>query len=467
MAKVEIPYCFRAFTEGQATVEMPASSVRESLQLLTERFPRLRLHVFDTQEQLRPFIRVFLHDEDTHYLAGLDTPVDTSAVLKVIAATAGGVVEDLRTEIDSSEEVDVVEYQVKHNHELLTIHTDRESGLRAAIAVHNTSLGPAVGGTRLKFYQTGTAALLDVLKLAEAMTYKAAVAGLPLGGGKAVILADGREGDANIRSARFQEFGRFINRLDGSYITTEDVGTVPADMAQVRTQTPHVLGTPTSDGGSGDPSPMTAFGVVEGLRSVAEDVLGASSLAGMRINVQGMGKVGMAVTTYLVREGAIVVGTDIDRAVMGQAQSTLGIQVCEPEAIYTVPCDIFAPCALGGVINERSIEVLTCRIVAGAANNQLADSRYGEILHERGIVYVVDYVLNAGGLINVAQEMVGYDEAKARAKTAEIYHTIKRMLRMSREEGISTQQAAHRIALDALRGAKAPELITSQKESQR
>jgi leucine dehydrogenase len=349
--------------------------------------------------------------------------------------------------------IDPVAFSVEHKHEQVVSYFDPETGLRAFIALHNTSRGPGMGGTRLWHYDSPQAALLDVLRLSEGMTFKAAVAGLPLGGGKTVVLADGNEQDAAVRAARFRVLGRYIDGLAGRYITAEDVGTTPQDMAQVRRSTRFVMGVPAEEGGSGDPSPMTAFGILSGIKALAEDVLERDTLAGVRVAIQGLGKVGMSLAELLMSEGAVVIGSDVRPQVAEEARNRLKIEVVEPEAIYDVPCAIFAPCAMGGVINDQTIPRLTCKVIAGCANNQLEDERHGQILHDRSIIYAVDYVINSGGLINVASELDGYDEAKARAKTSQIYHTIKRMLAISRAEGISTQRAAHRMALETLEQA--------------
>jgi leucine dehydrogenase len=357
--------------------------------------------------------------------------------------------------------LDLVHYMAEHGHEQVITCVDRESGLRAIIALHNTRRGPAMGGTRLWTYASGEDALRDVLRLSEGMTYKAAVAGLPLGGGKAVILADGQERDPQVRTARLLAYGRCVDGLQGRFITAEDVGTTPADMLVIRRATRFVEGVPTAEGGGGNPAPVTALGVLEGMRALALDVLGAESLAGLRVAIQGLGSVGLHLARDLVAQGATVIATDVRPEVAQAARAQLPIETVEPDAIYEVPCDIFAPCALGGVLNDQTIPRLACRLVAGCANNQLEDERHAALLHARGIVYGVDYVLNAGGLINVAQELQsgGYGRAgRARAlrKTKQIYQTTRRMLAIARVEGISTQQAAHQLALEALEAADEP-----------
>jgi len=346
--------------------------------------------------------------------------------------------------------IDPIAFSVEHKHEQVESIFDRETGLRACIAIHNTKRGPALGGARLWRYESAQAGLLDVLRLSEGMTYKAAVAGLPFGGGKTVILADGQEQDAVIRAARFLALGRAVEALGGRYITAEDVGTTPADMMQMRQVTRFALGAPREQGGGGDPSPMTAFGVLCGIRALIETVLERETLAGVRVAIQGLGKVGMSLAEQLLGEGAVVIGSDVRPQVVEEARSRLKITVVEPEVIYEVPCEVFAPCAMGAVLNDRTIPRLACRVIAGSANNQLEEPRHAEMLETRQIVYAVDYVINSGGLINVASEFEGYNEQKARARTAQIYDTIKRMLLIAREQGISTERAAHQIALEAL-----------------
>ncbi len=347
--------------------------------------------------------------------------------------------------------LDITNYMMEHEHEELVTCYDRTSGLRALIAIHNTTLGPSLGGTRLWQYDNSEAAILDVLRLSEGMTYKAAVAGLPLGGGKSVIMADGKEQDSQIRSARLEAFGRMVERLGGRYIAAEDVGTTTDDILTVRRITKHVAGLPTEVGGSGDPSPVTAYGVMEGLRALVEEVLKVDHFKGVRVNIQGLGKVGMSLASRLVSAGAKVAATDIRPEICRQAAEQWGVEIVQPESIYDLECDIFAPCALGGVINDRTLPRLKCKIVAGSANNQLEESRHGEALHESGVVYGVDYVINAGGLINVAHELQGYNEQKAMAQAGQIYHTIKRMLALARDNGISEVRAARQMALERLK----------------
>jgi leucine dehydrogenase len=352
---------------------------------------------------------------------------------------------------------DPIDYMATHQHEQLIACFDRETGLRALIAIHDTTLGPALGGTRLKAYPATADAMEDVLRLSEAMTYKAAMAGLALGGGKAVILADGAERDPAVRAARLQAFGRCIERLGGRFITAEDVGTAPADMAEIRSETRHVVGIPAAIGGGGDPAPTTAYGVLQGMRALAEDVLQRESLAGVGVAIQGLGHVGMNLAEMLMREDAMVIGADIQPELEVEAKARLGISIGHYQTIHQEACDIFAPCALGAVLNDTTIPQLNCRVVAGSANNQLLDEqRHGDMLDRRGIIYAVDYVINAGGLIHAAQEVASRGkwsarhEERAQAKTSEIYHTIRRLVAEAQADHIPTYQAAKRIALGIL-----------------
>lgn len=362
---------------------------------------------------------------------------------------------------------DHVTYMEQHGHEELATCVERETGLRAMIALHDTTLGPGLGGTRMWRYESSAAAMVDVLRLSEGMTYKAAVAGLPLGGAKAVILADGKdERDPELRAARLRAYGRFVESLGGRYITAEDVGTSPADMRQVRAATRRVAGTPREEGGCGDPSPTTAYGVLRGMQALAEDALGRPSLEGVRVAVQGLGHVGMSLVEQLLRDqGAVVVAADVRPAVVEEARDRFaadrGFSLVAPDAIHMQECEIFAPCALGAVLNPVTIPQLRCRVVAGAANNQLADEdRDGDLLRQRRIVYAVDYVINAGGLIHVAQDVQARgawsdeDDAAVRSRAAGIFDTVKRVLERARSEGILPHQAARAIARETIAAAR-------------
>jgi leucine dehydrogenase len=317
--------------------------------------------------------------------------------------------------------VSVFSHLQHHDYGEVHFKRDAASGLRAIVAVHDTRLGPALGGCRFIHYDTDEAALIDALRLARGMTYKAALASIPHGGGKSVLIRPRTQFD---RSAVFRAFGRFVDDLGGHYITAEDSGTGIEDMEVIRTVTKHVTGVKPEHGGSGDPSPFTALGVRRGIEASVKFVLGKSSLEGVRVAVQGIGHVGYHLCRELHELGAALMVADIDPLKAERAHREFGAKVVTLDAIYAADCEVFAPCALGSALNDETIPRLRCKIVAGAANNQLAEPRHGDDLMQRGILYAPDYAINAGGLINVAQEYGGYDEAKSRARTVEIYDTI-------------------------------------------
>jgi leucine dehydrogenase len=330
-------------------------------------------------------------------------------------------------------------------YESLHVFQDRTTHLKALVAVHNTKLGPALGGTRaLATYSDEDAAITDVLRLARGMTYKAALSGVAHGGGKAVILLP-KEGTFD-RAALFTRFGRFVDGLSGNYITTEDSGTSPDDMVHVRSATRFVVGAPKSQGGSGDPSPMTAYGVLRGIEAVARAALDRSDLAGVKIALLGIGHVGYALAALLRAAGAELVVADVDPAKVERARDELGCRVTSEEAIYSEACDIFSPNALGASLNDQTLPRLKCRAVAGAANNQLAEDRHGQILFDRGVLYAPDYAINAGGLINVASEWIGYDEAAVRQRVAGIHDTLMEIFARSKKQGLPTNRVADQLA---------------------
>jgi len=298
---------------------------------------------------------------------------------------------------------------------------DKATQLRAIVAIHDSRLGPALGGCRFIEYDTDEAAYTDALRLARGMTYKAALAGLPHGGGKSVIIRPKQHFD---RVALFRAFGRFIDDLRGHYITAEDSGTGLEDMEIIRTQTKHVTGIDPSHGGSGDPSPFTALGVRRGIEACVKFKLGKPDLAGIHVAVQGVGHVGYALCRELHAAGAKLTVADVDKHKSERCARELGAAVVAIDKVAEVDCDVFAPCALGAGLNDSTIPHLKAKIVAGAANNQLAEPRHGDDLHARGILYAPDYAINAGGLVNVAQEAKGYDAKAARDKTLTIYDTI-------------------------------------------
>ncbi|HEY7957712.1 MAG TPA: Glu/Leu/Phe/Val dehydrogenase dimerization domain-containing protein [Polyangia bacterium] len=336
---------------------------------------------------------------------------------------------------------------------------DEASGLRAIVAIHSTRLGPAIGGSRIRAYATEADAIDDVTRLAQAMTYKAAVARLPHGGGKAVLIAppglNTPAFGADKRTALFRAFGRFVDGLAGRYVTTEDSGTGAADMDVIRTVTKHVLGASAEKGGSGDPSPLTALGVRRGIEAVAEHVLGKPALTGLHVAVQGVGHVGAYLARELKQAGARLTITDVDPARRAALAAELGATVVEPDAILETECDILAPCALGGALTESLVPRLRCRAVAGAANNQLRTAEAGRALYARGIFYAPDYAINAGGLINVAEEFAGYDKDRAREKTLAIYDTISDIIARSRRENTPPEVIADRIAQEVVASGRA------------
>ena len=337
----------------------------------------------------------------------------------------------------------IFDQMAHYGYEQLVMFTDPNVGLKALIAIHDTTLGPSCGGARIWPYATEDEAITDALRLSRAMTYKSAVADLPLGGGKAVIIADSH---TQKTEALLRAFGRFVDTLGGRYLTTTDVGSTGHDLEYIRQETRHVVGLPTSTGGSGDTSIMTGLGIYMGMKACAKEVWGADSLAGKKVAMQGFGKVAFNTAHHLLKEGACLVATDVFQGALDRARS-MGIEVVRPEDIYDVDSDIFSPNALGGVINPDTIPHLTCRVVAGGANNQLLTEADGEELHRRGILYAPDYVINAGGIINVEAEIgAAYNPERAREKTERIYDIMGRVIQVSKREEIPTAQAADHLA---------------------
>lgn len=333
-------------------------------------------------------------------------------------------------------------------YEQIVFCSDDQSGLRAIIAIHSTALGPALGGTRFYPYQNEEEALVDVLRLARGMTYKAAAAGLDLGGGKAVIIGDSKR----VKSEELlRAYGRFIETLGGRYITAEDVGTALEDMDVVRRESRWVTGCSHTYGGSGDPSPVTAFGVLQGIKACCLEVFGEPDLKGRTVALQGVGKVGHALCGYLVENNAKVTIADADVDNLARAVSDYGVETAPPDRIHALEADIFTPCALGAVINDDTISELRCKIVAGPANNQLAREEHGDKLRDLGILYAPDFVINAGGLINVEDELRGYDRERAMKRVEGIYKQLQHIFAMSRERSISTSRAALEYAEDRIR----------------
>lgn len=337
----------------------------------------------------------------------------------------------------------------KFNHEQVIYCSNKECGLKAIIAIHNTALGPALGGTRMWNYSSEDLALRDVLRLSRGMTYKAAMAGLNLGGGKAVIIGDSA---TQKNEQMFRCFGRYVDGLAGRYITAEDVGTDVRDMEYVRMETKYVTGISKAIGGSGDPSPVTAYGVYVGIKACAKEKWGNDSLKGRKIAVQGAGQVARYLCEHLYNEGAEIFLTDIVEEKIKRALETVKATVVKPEDIYDVDAEIFAPTALGAIINDKTIPKFKFQIIAGGANNQLEDEdKHGKALLDKGIIYAPDYVINAGGLINVANELEGYRQDRAMKQAEGIYDSIARILQISKNEKIPAHSASNKIAEERIK----------------
>ncbi len=330
------------------------------------------------------------------------------------------------------------------NHEQIVFCNDKDTGLKAIIGIHNTVLGPALGGTRMWNYTTEWEALNDVLRLSRGMTYKSAITGLDLGGGKAVIIGDAK---TQKTPELMLKFGEFVNSLGGKYITAEDVGMKTSDMDLVHTVTPHVTGISESLGGKGNPSPITAYGVYMGMKAAAKYTFDSDVLAGKVIYVQGIGNVGEALTEYLSKEGAKVFISDINREKMEEVRDKYGVNIYEGNDLYSESMDIYAPCALGATVNDSTIARLRTKVIAGAANNQLeVEQKHGQALRDKGIVWAPDFLINAGGIINVYAELENYDRQEIMRKTENIYNTTLEILGNADENNISTYQAAYHIA---------------------
>jgi len=361
----------------------------------------------------------------------------SSPAASILAAEAG---RGPDRAVGASGRLDLFDLLAEHAHEQVSLYYDPSTGYRGIIAIHSTVLGPALGGTRFWSYSSDEEALIDALRLARGMTYKAAVAGLNLGGGKSVIIGDNR---TTRREALFRAHGRHIESLKGRYITAEDVGTSTSDMEFIKAETNHVTGL---IGTSGDPSPVTAYGVYRGIKACAAYRYGSDSLAGKAVALQGCGSVGYHLARLLHAEGARIICTDIDPQRVKRVVEDVGAQAVGTDEIYDVRADVFTPCALGAVLNDATIPRLQVEIVAGAANNQLAEDRHGDLLEARHITYAPDYVINGGGLINVNAELHGWAPERARGKAGEIYDTIRRVFEIAREEGIPSYRAADRLA---------------------
>jgi leucine dehydrogenase len=329
-------------------------------------------------------------------------------------------------------------------HKKVVFCSDPDTGLKAIIAIHDTTLGPALGGTRMWTYKTEQDALNDVLRLSKSMTYKAAISGLNLGGGNAVIIGDSRKDKTE---ALMRKFGRFIKNLNGEFITAEDVGTNPKDMEYIRMETQYVTGVPETIGGSGDPSPVSALGVFMGIKASVKELYGSDSLTGKSVIVQGIGRVGENLVKLLRDENAKVYVSDINEDRTGQVSKKYGAEAVSNNSIFDIDADIYSPCALGATVNTYTINKLKCAIIAGSANNQLENENiHGQMLLEKGILFAPDYVINAGGIINCYSELMGFSKKRTMQLTENIYEATRNVLKLSKAEGISTIQAANKIA---------------------
>ncbi len=330
------------------------------------------------------------------------------------------------------------------NHEQIVFCNDKDTGLKAIIGIHNTVLGPALGGTRMWKYANEWEALNDVLRLSRGMTYKSAISGLNLGGGKAVIIGDAKTEKS---PELIKKFGEYVHSLSGRYITAEDVGTTTPDMDLIRDITPYVTGISEARGGSGNPSPVTAYGVYMGMKAAAKYQFGSEKLEGKTVLVQGIGHVGETLVDLLVKEGAKVQITDINEARLHEVSKKYGAAIFRGSDLYSAEVDIYSPCALGATINDDTIYKINAKVIAGAANNQLANEKiHGRILQERGIAYAPDFLINAGGIINVYGEIVGYGKEEALKRTENIYNTTVEIFNVSELQKITTHQAALTIA---------------------
>lgn len=331
-----------------------------------------------------------------------------------------------------------------NDHEQIVFCNDKDTGLKAIIGIHNSVMGPALGGTRMFNYANEWDALNDVLRLSRGMTYKAAITGLNIGGGKAVIMGDAK---TQKTPELMRKFGEFVHSLGGRYITAEDVGMETSDMDLVRDVTPYVTGISEERGGSGNPSPVTAYGVYMGMKAAAKQQFGSENLEGKKVLVQGIGHVGETLVEYLTKEGAQVFITDINDERMYQVATKYNAQVFTGEDLYSADVDIYAPCAMGATINDATVYKIKAKVIAGAANNQLANENiHGLILQERGIVYAPDFLINAGGIINVYAEIEHYDKTEAMRRTENIYNTTLEIFDYAIAKGITTHQAALTIA---------------------
>jgi len=338
----------------------------------------------------------------------------------------------------------VIAQMMLNNHEQIVFCNDNATGLKAIIAIHNTVLGPSLGGTRMWNYNNEMEALNDVLRLSRGMTYKSSVAGLNLGGGKAVIIGDAKKVK---NEALLRRFGKFVDSLGGKYITAEDVAMSSRDMEIIHMETQHVSGLPENMGGSGDPSPVTAYGVYVSMKASAKETWGSDSLSGKKVLVQGIGHVGESLVNYLTKEGAKVFVNDISEERVKDAVNKYKAEAVAADKMFDLDIDIYAPCALGATVNDDTLGRLKCKVICGAANNQLADEKkHGEMVGKKGILYSPDFVVNAGGIINVYYELEGYNRERAMSHAEKIYDNTWNVIQTAKNEGIPTYMAANVLA---------------------
>jgi leucine dehydrogenase len=338
------------------------------------------------------------------------------------------------------------------DHEQIVFCNDKDTGLKAIIGIHNSVMGPALGGTRMYNYANEWEALNDVLRLSRGMTFKAAITGLNIGGGKAVIIGDAK---TQKTPELMRKFGEFVHSLSGRYITAEDVGMETADMDIVRDVTPYVTGISESRGGAGNPSPVTAYGVYLGMKAAAKQQFGSDVLSGKKVLVQGIGHVGETLVDYLTKEGAIVTIADINEQKLNEVGTKYNAQIFRGEDLYSADVDIYAPCAMGATLNDNTVYKIKAKVIAGAANNQLADENvHGAILQERGILYAPDFLINAGGIINVYAELAHYDKAEIMRKTENIYNTTLEIFDFAITNNMTPHHAALTIAQNRINQRK-------------
>jgi leucine dehydrogenase len=364
------------------------------------------------------------------------------------------------------EKTEIFDYMAANGHEKVLWFQNEDVGLRAVLAIHSTVLGPAAGGCRMWTYSDDLAALEDALRLSKGMTYKYAAAGINLGGGKIVVIGDPKRQEG--REMLFRALGRFIDSLGGEYLTGEDVGTTLQDMDYMRVETRNVITLPESAGGAGPIGPATAFGVLQAMRACVEQQFGSPSLTGKRVVVQGLGAVGVPMVQYLVGEGATVLVSDIDPAKVAAMVSAHGATEIAAADVVAADVDVYCPCALGATINDESLAVLKARIVCGSANNQLAEPRHGDELHDRGVIYAPDYIANAGGTVFDTDRLWGgVNKDRGMAKVAKIYERMHEVFTISKAEGIATYAAADRLAESRINAYRAIKRVHGFDQGQR